>query len=242
MRYLSYLLLILVISCGDENTTTPTEMVDLEISMNHLFSGEELEGNEVYTNSSGNSLSITKLKYLLSNFSLMNSNGEEIELDSSYAFIDNENGRLSFNLGEVEVGSYSSISFNLGVDSLINSTDPNTFPSDSPLNPIVNDMYWNWIDGFIFLTLEGIVFENGAIKDAITYHIGLNKNQIRIKIDENFVINESGQLEINLDVAKIFDSQTRINIDDYPYVTHSKSDFGLSETVAENLKSSFYIE
>lgn len=242
MKYFSILLIFLIISCSEENTTTPNKSVNLKISMNHLFDENPIESGEIYTNSSGNTLSITKLKYLLSNFTLVTNEGNEINLDSSYAFIDNENSRLSFNLGEVEIGSYSSISFNLGVDSIINSTDPNTFPSDSPLNPIVNDMYWNWIDGFIFLTLEGIVFDNGTIKDAITYHIGLNKNQIRITIDENFVIDDSGQLEINLDVARIFDSQTNININDYPYVTHSKSDFGLSEAVAENLKLSFTIK
>jgi len=242
LKYLLILLIFILISCGEDNSITPTETVSLNVSMNHTFDGEQLETNKIYTNDAGNELSVSKLKYLLSNFNMTNNEGDIIELDSSYAFIDFATGRIDFKLSNVVVGTYKSIEFNLGVDSLINSTDPVTFPQNSPLNPIVNDMYWNWADGFIFMSLEGLVYENSELKDAIAYHVGLNKSNIVIEINEEFEIDETGNLIIELDVAKIFKSETQINVNDYPFVTHSKSDFGLSDALAENIKKSFTLK
>jgi hypothetical protein len=210
--------------------------------MSHSFDGDQLELNRIYTNEAGNELSVSKLKYLLSNFKMTNKDGDIIEFDSSYVFIDYSTGRVDFELNEVEVGNYQSIRFNLGVDSLINSTDPNIFPQDSPLNPIVNDMYWNWVDGFIFMSIEGLIYEDSELKDAITYHIGLNKSNIVIEINDEFEIDETENINIELDVAKIFKSETQISVNDYPFVTHSKSDFGLSDALAVNIKSSFSIK
>ncbi len=242
MKYLPILLIFILISCGEDNSITPTETVSLNVSMNHTFDGEQLETNKIYTNDAGNELSVSKLKYLLSNFNMTNNEGDIIELDSSYAFVDFGTGRVDFQLSNVEVGNYSSLTFNLGVDSLINSSDPNIFPQESPLNPIVNDMYWNWADGFIFMTLEGLIYEDSELKDAITYHVGLNKSNIIIEINDEFEIDESGKINLELDVSKIFKSETNINVDDYPYVTHSKTDFGLSDALARNIKKSFTLK
>ncbi|MFA7326742.1 MAG: MbnP family protein [Candidatus Kapaibacterium sp.] len=74
---------------------------------------------------------------------LVNSSGEEIVLDSSAAYINMADGRVSFDLPNIPEDDYTELRFLLGVDSTINHQNPNLFAASSPLNPIINNLYWD---------------------------------------------------------------------------------------------------
>ena len=59
--------------------------------------------------------SVTRLSYLLSNFSIQRDTGEWVELKNQYAYIDEGKRRTRFFLKDVPEGSYKSIRFTLGV-------------------------------------------------------------------------------------------------------------------------------
>lgn len=106
-------------------------------------------------------------------------------LDSTAAYINIADGRVDFNLQNVPVDDYIEIRFFLGLDSTTNHQSPNLFAASSPLNPIINNLYWDWMDGFIFWTVEGYHYKDGQMKGTFAYHVGLDENLMRIRIKTN---------------------------------------------------------
>lgn len=239
-------LTLLLASCDNNSTNSEPikEKVTLSVTMNHTF-GQEIVDPEVsiHTNSSGNQIKFSKLHYLMTNFVLVNSSGEEIVLDSSAAYINMADGRVDFDLQNVPEDDYTEIRFLLGVDSATNHQNPNSFAASSPLNPIINNLYWGWLDGFIFCTVEGYHYRDGQPKGAFAYHIGLDENLMRIKIKDNFKVKKGTPLELNFDLAAYFESPYVIDITENAPITHSDkaADFGLSSKLSQNLLNAFSI-
>lgn len=247
MKYLFTTLVItftmLIASC--ENNTIlepPAEKVNLSVYVSHYFGDEIVEPEvSIHTNSSGNEIRFTKLHYLLTDFVLVNSEGEEIALDSSSAYINMTEGLVDFDLPNIPEGSYKEIKFLLGVDSTTNHQNPNSFPASSPINPIINNLYWDWMDGFIFCSVEGFHYKDDQLKGAFAYHVGLDKNLMQIRIEEDFQVIKDLPLELVFDLSAYFESPHTINITENAPITHSDSqaDFGLSSKLSENLLGAF---
>jgi hypothetical protein len=239
-------LLILNFSCDESSTRSEpvAKNVALEITMTHTFGNEEVEPDiSVHTNSSGNEIIFSKLHYLLTEFTLTNEDGDKIEVDSSSAYINMSEGRVKFTLDSIPEGSYSGISFFLGVDSTINHQNPNKFEATSPLNPIINNLYWDWMDGFIFCSVEGYHYKDNELKGAFAYHIGLDENLMEISINNNFNVGDGTPLNIVFDLSEYFETPNIINITENAPITHSDkdADFGLSSKISENLLNAFSI-
>jgi len=245
-KYSILILLLVLISC--ENNTSiepPAEKVDLSVFVSHYFGDEVVEPEvSIHTNSSGNDVLFTKLHYLLTDFVLVSSEGEEIEVDSASAYINMTEGLVDFNLPNIPEGSYKEIRFLLGVDSTTNHQNPNSFPATSPLNPIINNLYWNWVDGFIFCSVEGFHYKDEELKGAFAYHVGLDKNLMQIKINDEFQVIKDLPLELVFDLSAYFESPHVINITENAPITHSDNaaDFGLSSKLSENLLNAFKLK
>jgi len=243
---LAFSALFLLIGCDDSSTNSEpaAEIVALNINIEHYFGDELVEPDiSVHTNSSGNEIIFSKLHYLLTDFVLTNKEGEEIRIDSSAAYINMAEGRVDFLLDSVPEGNYTGISFLLGVDSATNHQNPNQFGASSPLNPIINNLYWDWMDGFIFCSVEGYHYKGGELQGAFAYHIGLDENLMQIKIDDNFNVKKDEVLGLKFDLAEYFESPNVINITENAPITHSDkaADFGLSSKISENLLNAFTI-
>lgn len=238
---------LLLGSC-DSNTTNsnPTkEKVTLNVTMNHTFGNDSIDPEvSIHTNSSGNQIKFSKLHYLMTDFVLVNSEGEEIALNSAAAYINMAEGRLEFALPNVPEDDYSELRFLLGVDSMTNHQNPNLFAASSPLNPIINNLYWDWMKGFIFCSVEGYHYKDGQMKGAFAYHIGLDENLMNISIKNNFKVKKGTPLELNFDLASYFESPYLINITENAPITHSDkaADFGLSSKLSKNLLNAFRIK
>lgn len=238
---------LILISCESNTTSSDPikEKVTLRVTMNHIFGQDDVDPEiSVHTNSSGNEIKFSKLHYLMTNFVLVNSSGEEIVLDSSSAYINMADGRVSFELPNIPEDDYTELRFLLGVDSVTNHQDPNTFGASSPLNPIVNNLYWGWMDGFIFCSVEGYHYKGGQLKGAFAYHIGLDVNLMKINIQNEFKVKKGVPLELNFDLSAYFESPNVINITENAPITHSDkaADFGLSSKLSENLLNAFSIK
>lgn len=238
---------LLLFGCNSNTTSSDpiNEKVTLSVTMNHTFGPDNVDPEvSVHTNSSGNEIKFTKLHYIMTNFVLVDSEGNELKIDSSAAYINFAEGRLDFDLENIPVGDYSEIRFLLGVDSLTNHQNPNSFSATSPLNPIINNLYWDWMDGFIFCSVEGYHYKEGQMKGAFAYHIGLDENLMRIKINKNFKVQKGIPLILNFDLSAYFESPYVIDITENAPITHSDkaADFGLSSKLSENLLKAFSIK
>ncbi len=130
-------------------------MAPLAIKFDNVVGNEDLVLNTgAYINAEGESFSITKLQYFISNVKLKKTDGSEyvIPQDSSYFLIDESveaSTRVTVNVPE---GEYSTLIFTLGVDSLRStmSADKRT----GVLTPTA-DNYRDENKGYIHFKIEG---------------------------------------------------------------------------------------
>jgi len=116
----------------------------------------------------GEELQFTKLRYYISNVQLQSAKGDTWIEEESYHIVNAENsvaGEVQLNLSDVPSGSYTSISYMIGVDSLINVSGV----QEGALDPAEN-MFWSWNTGYIFIKAEGQ--SDASANGAFTYHLG----------------------------------------------------------------------
>lgn len=104
-----------------------------------------------YKTSAGDDFTVYALKYYVSNVQFRRADNTFYRIPDSYYLLDQSApGSLSLTLPNVPTGTYTGLSFMLGVDStrtkggnLTGSLDPN------------NNMFWAWSEEYINLKLEG---------------------------------------------------------------------------------------
>ncbi len=237
-------LVITIIACKNDDSN---ELGNLNIDFKNTINTTPLVLNtETYTNSSNEDYTVSELKYIISNISLIKANGEEFvyPVDQSY-FVINEGvvTSKSINLTGINIGDYSKIRFGFGVDQ-----------SNYPLNGMTNfiptaeenGMLWSWSAGYKFLKFEGTYTPQGGTQDDYILHVGShgstldNYKVITLDLPSVITISEANAatISINANVAKIFDGTN----------THSlatKSDIQVDPVyapiLAENVSTIFTI-
>lgn len=169
---LVFLGLILISSC--KKTEVPPRFSSLIFEINHNVDGESVSLDPFqFSNDAGNLYTITDYKYYLSNIQFISNNGE-IYTDPAIHLVDiKKNGSCSFLLDSIPPGTYTTLSFDLGLDSIINV-------SNGLLNSIDNiNMAWPDMlgGGYHFLKFEGKTWINNSI-NGFAIHLGKNPNKI----------------------------------------------------------------
>jgi hypothetical protein len=168
---------VILLSCKKDETPefVSTDKGGLKIEFDNVVGGKDLELNTgSYLNTSGETYTISKFDYFISNIKLKNENGTEyiVPKDSSYFLLMESDPEQVIELRNIPAGNYSAITFTIGVDSL-----KCTAPVDQrtgTLDPATTaaGMYWAWNSGYIFLKMEGSS-EASTIPDKnFYYHIG----------------------------------------------------------------------
>ena len=103
----------------------------LEIAVQHTFGGGPLLLDSLrYQAAAGETLSFTRLSYLLSGFALQREDGQWVELPGRYGWIDAEKRRTAVRLKGVPEGAYRALRFHVGLDGRTNASDPAQLPAD----------------------------------------------------------------------------------------------------------------
>jgi hypothetical protein len=211
-------ILMLFTACKDAEPTTATIYLTFEQNWaaNPMSIEDELK---VFSNSGVHVLELEKFKYYLSNVELKNTDtGEKIKEKESYHLINVTDSTQTFKivLEGVEENAYNAIQFSIGVDSLHNhSTD-----QVGDLDPVGNDMVWNWNTGYKFLMIEGKVYNVQGQQKPFVYHIGTDANYrtVTVPFDEGifpyFYADPLKPLYINIsaDLSNIFHSPKRLEV------------------------------
>lgn len=132
----------------DTNTGT-TGKVKMEFFNNVGGSSLNL-GNQWYTNEHGDSFTVTKFNYYISNIVLNGPSVSYTESNSYHLVQQADAASQSFDMSDIPVGTYNSVTFTIGVDSAHNVSGAQT----GALDP-VNGMFWDWNTGYIMLKVEG---------------------------------------------------------------------------------------
>ncbi len=203
----------------DPAINTPVDVAkygSVTINFNNKAGSEVLKLNTGnYANANGDSFTVSKFKYYISNIVLKKADGTTFVERESYHLIDNSKGdKYSLSLDSVPVGTYNGISFILGVDSTRNTSGAQT----GALDPAYG-MFWTWNQGYIFLMLEGYSPNSVGFNNAIVFHLGgftQPYNCIR-KIEPSFGTsdlimseNKVSKMEIKTDILEMFESPSLI--------------------------------
>src|ERR1700733_464724 len=89
----------------------------------------------LFQNGAGETISVTRLSYLLSGFALEREEGGWVESPGQYAWMDAAQRRLEVRLNGVPEGKYRALRFHVGLDPDANAMEPAKLAADSPLNP-----------------------------------------------------------------------------------------------------------
>ena len=152
VNYLAIIGLGLTIgACRDKDEENEEETVkpQVEITMDPMYDQQFLSSeNVIFTTEEGYRVKLREMKVILTD--LRNGN----HLLSPAAIYDSKKGRTLLKVNGTS-SDFGSLSFNIGVDSVLNHSDPAAFPNDHALN-IVNasDMHWSWNPGYIFFKIE----------------------------------------------------------------------------------------
>ncbi|MEZ5174156.1 MAG: MbnP family protein [Bacteroidia bacterium] len=207
----------MLISCGKEQPEPVIPVgTDIQVNVSVKSSGVEVvPGASTYTTPAGAQFKVDLLKFYLSNFRLVKSDGSVFDA-GTYRLIDFADAdSKSFHLPKCPAGTYSSIRFMLGVDPNANHTLQNSEPDLDPSKGMV----WSWSTGYIFFKHEGSYIDSTGAQQALLYHYG--KDIAAVEVEIPFVNNltfESGkmfQFDLKFDLGAAYSSPQVISFYQY---------------------------
>lgn len=221
---LVFILTVLFYSCKkDEKVvdSSPAEtnaslLVDLTALVNNTIL---VPNTKWYTNWKGDSFTVSKFNYYISNIKLKKNDGSYFIETESYHLIKHVEGRRSFVVKNIPQGDYTELEFIIGIDSVRNISGAQTGDLDPALQ-----MFWDWNSGYIFYKLEGTykTISNPILGDY-AFHIGLFggrfKTQQFCKINLNNSIlakkNIQSKLFLKANIEEVFYTPHPIDFDYY---------------------------
>jgi hypothetical protein len=221
------------------NTGTLKLMFQNKMSNLAGVSTDLLLGDTIYKTGNGDTLSLSSLKYFVSNVKLIDSEGDTTTVEESYHLVQST-AMMAMSTFELSIpeGNYESIVFSLGVDSAANM-DETVIEGD--LDPNTN-MVWNWNIGYKFLLLEG-AYNHNSTNGALSYHIGLNANYVTYEKDLPMTLqikdSQTSMIHVMANFDNLFNGTNTIDVETVNNVKVGPED-QVSQLVT-NYVSSFFM-
>lgn len=210
------LLAIATTACQKE-TLSPDAPLEpsgqMQLEFDHRFNQQVLTFNTPFYTRGGDSLSVSTLKYYVSNVALGRADGSWWEQAESYYLIDAQlMATTLLQINQIPPGEYTRLRYTIGVDSLRNVSGAQT----GALAPS-NGMFWSWNSGYIFFKLEG---NSPQAPAPIRYHIGGYAGEYAAQQTLNFMLHEplrilpqaNPQLHTVVAVDKLLDATHNISL------------------------------
>ena len=210
------LILILVTRCSEEKECCVQPQFTITLNFTHHWNGLKItpqDFNELkFTNENGERLSIERLRYLVSNISLINS--------KNYHLIDvGENSGTSITIPELTNESYA-ISFRFGF-----SDEDNTDGTYQDLNSVSFSVPGMLGGGYHFMQFDGKYIDNNNEASGFNYHTikavdRTDPNNLKFE-DTSFEINlgtievaSNPEIEIKMNLAEWFKNPNTWNLNE----------------------------
>lgn len=183
-------------------------------------------------------LNFLTFKYYISNFKLKKEDGSEWVHPESYFLVDLSDLKsttLNF-FDSIPNGTYTSLEFTLGVDSLRNVSGAQTGAL-----AISNEMFWGWNTGYIMVRAEGTSPQSTATNNAFTFHLGgfaADKNIVTKKTIDlsatplTISTTKTGKIHMKVNPAKLWHSS--------PVSVSTTNKVHMSGATAVTMATSFY--
>ena len=215
---------------------------DLRVDFVPQFNGAPLAFDALKNQTAaGQKISVTRLDFLASDIALRRADGIWIGQTNWFAFISARDGKTNFTLENIPAGNYDRIRFQIGLPPQINHGDAAQWPANHPLNPDVNHLYWGWSREYVFLALEG-GWQNGGKQSGFSYHLATDRELMTIELPVALDLNSSREIQVGLDIGKIFSAPNKIELSDATDTTHSRTNDLLAVQLRQNVEAAFAVE
>jgi cytochrome c peroxidase len=214
----------------------------LQIQIAPKVSGENLQPASLrYQTSAGETFSVTRVSYLVSDFALQRNDGSWLEVSNSVAWLDFDANRNSIWLEKIPAGEFCSVRFLVGLNTNLNHADVAKFPAGHPLNPNLNGLHWSWQGGYIFLALEGLWRNASGELDGWAYHLARDTKATRITLAAPLVVTNETKLELDFDLATLLNAPRPLAFGKDGSSTHSRDGDPVAAALVVNLAGAFRV-
>jgi hypothetical protein len=182
------------------NHSQPVQTNNIEFNVTNVVGNALLAlGTQTYINENLDTFSVNTFKYYISNIKLFRQDSYVFNESESYRLLNqNDTSTCKFTIKNVPVGNYTGIEFTIGVDSLRNCDGAQT----GALDPI-NDMFWDWSQGYIFAKMEGFV-HNKVVFSSFFHHVGGFTGQFNAIVKSTPSFNSNMIQVTNTNVSKVY--------------------------------------
>lgn len=176
-----FLVLCICIGCRkkpDPAVTAPAQNTEVKLAFNNYIRDKKLVlGTGVYSTDWGDSFSISRYQYYISNVKLLADDGQVYTESNSYHLISaGADSSTSFTIKNLSPATYKSIEFMIGVDSIRNISGAQT----GALDPSYA-MFWDWNSGYIMAKMEGEWWNKASSsRSNLLFHIGGFRGQYKV--------------------------------------------------------------
>jgi len=246
------LLVALAASCSSDDdassdlTGTGTVIIEFDNSM----AGDDLLlSASSYTNSQNETLTVTRLNYIVSNFRLTDEDGNIFTYpkDDSYFITSEETGSTEVVLTDIPAGKYTSLTFGIGVDQekyLQGAEGQGDFLSKAE----ENNMMWSWQAGYKFLNFEG-TFTSPTVTEATNFQIHMgshgssldNYKETTLALETEALVSDdlSPIIHLVVDASDILDGTNKISLSEQAVIMVSEEK---SPKIAANVSTMFSVD
>jgi hypothetical protein len=231
--------LLILAGCG-KNSDPATTTGIVKISLKNMVNGTALILGAANTNPFGESYTVNKFKYYISNITV-NFSGMSYSEKESYHLVDQADAASQSISFTAKTGTYSNIIFTLGVDSLRNVSGAQT----DALDPL-KDMFWTWNSGYIMAKMEATSPLSTQPNNKVEYHIGgfsgannvLKTISLAMPVGKLLEVKEgkTSELKIEADLNKWWQQPNDIKIVTTPVCTTPGT---LAASIAANYSKMF---
>ncbi len=230
--------------CKKEPLANICKKGPFHLSFKTLVDGEQFVLNDtLYDDYLGRKYRVELLKFYLSNIAIEKADGTRTVLSDVNLVDYNANSLLDIN-AEVDTGLYVNLHFGVGLDSLMNASDPSDFPPSHPLS-IAQNTYWTWASKYKFFMLEGRVDSSGAQSPDVifSYHSGFDSlyREVAVPIQDLYLTSEGDSLILEFDLGTAINGDFGVVDFVDESFSHSESEFEIVERISNNLVKAFSI-
>lgn len=214
----------------------------LVIAIEPQFAGEPLRLDSLrYQNVAGETMSVTRLSYLLGGFALEREDGHWVELPGRDAWFDAASRRSELTLENIPAGTYRAVRFHVGPDAAANAADVSKIAPSHPLHPTLNGLHWSWQGGYIFMAIEGHFRTGSAAPHGYSYHLARDPNRTRIHLSAPLDLTRDVALLVRFDLAPLFNAPRPLAFEKDGSSTHSRDGDPIAAALVANLPGAFQV-
>lgn len=178
---------------GDESATPQSDVGSVTLAVSYKIDSQDLFFDSMcYLNEGGNPYELTGLMYYLSDFTFFRSDGSNYKSDHIQYIDARREVTNEFSINQIPNGVYTSVKFNIGIDSARN------IPGGLPAISDNLNMEWpvSMGGGYHFLRLEGYYADSTATP-GFAMHMGRNECLVQINYEKSLSI-QSNTVSWNL--------------------------------------------